>query len=168
MCCPLWWSKASPSSWLPSIVTLLGLKASLIKWKQPQTVLHRSPSDHTSRFKALPCIFTPLEPQVTSAAAHTGLCADSLIRAACDLSHGRPPQGSRRQSQPPPLRSGCSVIQRRHGWWCGLPQLASVPHRWIFYRLHWLHWDRWEFLLVSYNFSPIFISNFAIKTRKRK
>lgn len=64
MCCPLCWSKASPSSWSPSVVTLLGWKASLIKWKEQQTVLYLSPSDHTSRLKALLFIFTPLEPQV--------------------------------------------------------------------------------------------------------
>lgn len=62
---PIWWSKASPSSWWTSTVTLLELKASLTKWKEQPTVLRPGPSDHTWRLKAPLFTFTPRAPQVT-------------------------------------------------------------------------------------------------------
>lgn len=64
MCCPHWLSRASLSSWWPNIVTHLELTASLIRWTRRPTPLSLNPSDHTSRWKVLRFIFTPLEQQV--------------------------------------------------------------------------------------------------------
>ncbi len=64
MCCPRWWSRASPSSWWPNTATRLELRASLTKWKKRRTPRPLNPSDPMSLSKVLQFISTPLELQV--------------------------------------------------------------------------------------------------------
>lgn len=155
MCCPHWLSRASLSFWWPNIVTHLELTASLIRWTRRPTPLSLNPSDHTSRWKVLRFIFTPLEQQVLEwlhfvPQQHLGNISSAfLIFAVCDLLHFRSPQGSCSQPEPPLNCSGCFSIKRCHGQWCHLPQPAFVPHSWFYYRLHWLHWDRWDYWVVA-------------------